>query len=31
MSSGYEGWQFGSKAGLLVVAMGGGELAIWTN
>lgn len=28
-SSGYEGWQFWDQTRLRVVAMGGGELAIW--
>ena len=30
-SSGYEGWECASKDGLLVVARGGGELAIWNT
>jgi hypothetical protein len=30
-SSGYEGWQFGATNGLMVVATGGGELALWEN
>lgn len=28
-SSGYEGWECSDKDGLLVVALGGGELATW--
>jgi len=28
-SSGYEGWECSNKDGLLVVARGGGELAVW--
>jgi hypothetical protein len=31
LSCGYEGWQLGDSAGLSVVAMGGGELALWDN
>ena len=28
-SSGYEGWECSSTNGLLVIAQGGGELAMW--
>ena len=30
-SSGYEGWNASGPAGQLVVAMGGGELAVWSG
>jgi hypothetical protein len=30
-SSGYEGWELGGRTGLYVVAMGGGQLALWTD
>lgn len=30
-SSGYEGWQLNDGASLNVIAMGGGELAIWSS
>ncbi|MGB7598962.1 MAG: DUF6188 family protein [Candidatus Sulfotelmatobacter sp.] len=30
-SGGYEGWNYASQSGVMVVAMGGGELAIWSN
>lgn len=28
-SSGYEGWQFGDRSGLQLIAQGGGQIAIW--
>jgi hypothetical protein len=30
-SSGHEGWNIASKKGVMIVAMGGGELAVWDN
>jgi murein DD-endopeptidase MepM/ murein hydrolase activator NlpD len=30
-SSGHEGWNIASKSGVMIVAMGGGEIAIWEN
>ena len=28
-SVGYEGWQFTNESGLQLIALGGGEIAIW--
>jgi hypothetical protein len=30
-SSGYEGWNYADRAGVMLVAMGGGHLAIWSK
>jgi hypothetical protein len=30
-SSGHEGWNIASKKGVMIVAMGGGQLAVWDN
>jgi hypothetical protein len=30
-SSGYEGWNYGDTKAVMIVATGGGELAIWTK
>ena len=30
-SAGYEGWNYADRTGVMVVAMGGGSLAIWGN
>jgi hypothetical protein len=30
-SAGYEGWNYADHGGVMVVAMGGGSLAIWEN
>ena|SRR5690348_2256283 len=31
ISSGYEGWRLGDRTGFVVIALGGGELALWTR
>ena len=30
-SSGYEGWNYSDRTGVMLVAQGGGQLAIWSN
>jgi len=30
-SSGYEGWNYADRDGVMLVAQGGGQLAIWSN
>jgi len=30
-SSGYEGWNYSDRTGVMLVAQGGGHLAIWSN